>query len=174
MSMIGLVALAVFAGLLLYAAATDATRLIIPNWLSLALAAIYPAAALMNGAPLTDVGVHLLFAAGVLAVGFFLFAANVIGGGDAKLLAGAAVWTGPEAFLVFIVWTVVAGGVLAAALLAARLMLRAETSPPMVAHLLQKQNGIPYGVAIMIGGLIAMPAIPYLSTSDLTSLLTLP
>lgn len=172
--MIDLFALAAFAGLLLYAAASDASRLIIPNWVSIALAAIYPVAALLNGAPAMGVGVHVLFGLAVLAIGFFLFAANVIGGGDAKLLAAVAVWTGSEAFLVFIVWTVVAGGVMALALLAARQVLRAETSPPLVAHLLKKQNGIPYGIAIMIGGLIAAPAIPYLHASNLTSLLTLP
>ena len=63
---------------------------------------------------------------------------------------------------------------MALALLIARQVLRAETSPPMVAHLLKKQNGIPYGVAIMIGGLMTIPSIPYLAVSNLTTLLTLP
>jgi len=163
------VALAGFVALLVWAAVSDARRLIIPNWVSIALAAIYPLAALAVGAPLTAVGMHVLFGLAVLAVGFFLFAGNIIGGGDAKLMAATAVWAGSEAFFVFFFWTVVAGGLMALALLGARQLLNAVTTPPFVSHLLKKQNGIPYGVAIMVGGLMALPSIPYLTAS-----LTLP
>jgi len=38
---------------------------------------------------------------------------------------------------------------------------QAETNPPFVNHLLQKQSGIPYGVAIMAGGLLAIPSLPF-------------
>jgi Flp pilus assembly protein protease CpaA len=34
-----------------------------------------------------------------------------------------------------------------------------------VNRLLKGQSGIPYGVAIMAGGLLAIPSIPFLSTS---------
>jgi prepilin peptidase CpaA len=99
-----------------------------------------------------------------------LFQANVIGGGDAKFVAATAVWTGFTAFLPFLFWMAVSGGVMALALLAARQFLsQAETNPPFVNRLLKEQNGIPYGVAIMIGGLVSAPAIPILS-----SVLTLP
>lgn len=167
--MLDLIALAAFAGLLLYAACSDIARLIIPNWVSIALAAIFPVAALAAGAPLSGIGLHILFGFAVLAVGFFLFQANIIGGGDAKLLAATAIWTGFAAFPHFILWTALAGGVMAAVLLAARQFLTAETYPPVVHHLLKKQNGIPYGVAIMVGGLMVIPSLPYLTTS-----LTLP
>lgn len=167
--MIEALALAAFAALLIWAAISDARRLIIPNWVSIALASIYPVAALASGAPLSAVGVHILFGFAVLAVGFLLFAANFFGGGDAKLLAAAAVWSGSEAFLTLFYCTVIAGGVMALLLLGARQVLNAETSPPFVSHLLKKQNGIPYGVAIMIGGFMSLPSIPYLSAS-----LTLP
>lgn len=160
--MVSILALSVFAGLLIYAACSDIARMIIPNWVSIALAAAFPPAALMLGLPLAEVGMHLLFGAAVLAVGFFLFAANIFGGGDAKLLAAAAVWTGFNGFLPFIFWTALAGGALALLLLASRQFVKqAETNPPFVNHLLQKQNGIPYGVAIMCGGLIAIPSLPF-------------
>jgi prepilin peptidase CpaA len=163
--MLELLGLAVFAGLLIYAACSDIARLIIPNWVSIAMVAIFPIIALASGMALTDIGLHLLFGAAVLAVGFFLFAANIFGGGDAKLLAAASVWTGFTAFLMpFAYWTVVAGGVMAFALLAARQFLKqTETSPPFLSHLLKKQNGIPYGVAIMFGGLMAIPSLPFIS-----------
>ena len=160
--MFDILAIAAFAGLLIYAACSDIARLIIPNWVSIALAALFPAAALAHGMAPGEIAMHILFGAAVLAVGFFLFAANVFGGGDAKLMAAAATWTGFTAFPPFVLWTAVAGGMMALALLAARQFVKqAETHPPFVNHLLHKQNGIPYGVAIMAGGLMAIPALPF-------------
>ena len=57
-----------------------------------------------------------------------------------------------------------AGGVMALALLTARSFIPVGTYPAFVDHLLKKQNGIPYGVAIMIGALMAIPSLPYLSS----------
>lgn len=162
--MFELFALAAFAGLLVYAACSDMARLIIPNWVSIALAAIFPVAALIAGAPLMNIGLHILFGFGALAIGFVLFQFNIIGGGDAKLLAAVSVWTGLGAVIPFVVWTAVAGGVMALALLTARQLIPAGTYPAFVDHLLKKQNGIPYGVAIMIGGLLAIPSLPYVSS----------
>ncbi len=162
--MFELFALAAFAGLVLYAACSDVARLIIPNWVSIALVAIFPIAALIAGAPWMDVGMHILFGAIVLAIGFVLFQFNIIGGGDAKLLAAVSVWTGVAAFMPFFVWMVIAGGVMALALLTARQLIPAGSYPGIVEHLLKKQNGIPYGVAIMIGALMAIPSLPYLSS----------
>ncbi len=155
-----ILALAAFAGLLIYAACSDIARLIIPNWVSIALAAAFPVAALASGASLAQIGIHLLLGAAVLAVGFFLFAGNIIGGGDAKLAAATATWTGLGAFAPFMFWTAASGGVMALMLLAARQFVKqAETNPPFVNRLLKEQNGIPYGVAIMFGGLMAIPQI---------------
>ena len=162
--MFEMIALAAFAGLVVYAACSDMARLIIPNWVSIALAAIFPIAALIAGAPLMSIGLHLLFGFGVLALGFVLFQFNIIGGGDAKLLAAVSIWTGMTAFMPFIFWTAIAGGLMALALLTARQLLPVGTYPAFVDHLLKKQNGIPYGVAIMVGALMAIPFLPYLSS----------
>lgn len=162
--MFELLALAAFAGLVLYAACSDIARLIIPNWISIALVAIFPVAALIAGAPFAEIGLHLLFAFGVLALGFVLFQFNVIGGGDAKLLAAVSIWTGYTAFVPFIMWTALAGGAMALVLLTARQLVPAGSYPRVVDHLLKKQNGIPYGVAIMVGALMAIPSLPYVSS----------
>lgn len=162
--MFEILALAAFAGLVLYAACSDIARLIIPNWVSIALAAVFPISALIAGAPLAEIGLHFLFALGVLALGFVLFQFNIIGGGDAKLFAAVSIWTGYTAFMPFIMWTVIAGGVMALILLTARQLMPAGSYPPVVDHLLKKQNGIPYGVAIMFGALMAIPSLPYLSS----------
>jgi prepilin peptidase CpaA len=158
------IALTAFAGLVIYAALSDVSRLIIPNWVSIALATIFPIAALIAGAPLMQIGLHVLFGIGVLAVGFVLFQMNVFGGGDAKLLAAVSIWTGMSAVMPFILWTAIAGGVMALLMLTARQLIPAGTYPAFVDHLLKKQNGIPYGVAIMFGALMAIPSLPYLSS----------
>lgn len=160
--MVEMLALAAFAVLLIYAACSDIARLSIPNWISIAMAALFAAAALFAGMSLTQLSLHLAVGAAVFVVGFFLFQANIIGGGDAKLLAAAALWTGSTAFTAFMFWTAAAGGVLALALLAARcLMKQSETNPAFVNRLLRRQNGVPYGVAIMAGGLMALPALAF-------------
>src|SRR5262249_10204800 len=96
--MISLIALAVFAGLLIYAAWSDIIPLTIPNWLSIATALLFAPFAFILHMPLEMIGMHYGFAIAILVVGFFLFQANIFGGGDAKLVAAGAVWTGFEAF----------------------------------------------------------------------------
>lgn len=150
-----------FVGLLAIAAGSDVARMTIPNWVSLALTGLFPLAALASGFSLGAIGLHLAFGAGVLAVCYLLFQAKILGGGDAKLIAATAVWTGLAAFGVFALWTALAGGALALLLLIARWRLKpAETRPAFVNRLLKVRGGVPYGVAIMAGGLMALQASP--------------
>lgn len=160
--MLAVLALCVFAGLLIYAACSDIASLTIPNWISLALPALFIAFAFLQGMPPAQIGLHLLFGFAVLAVGFFLFQAHIIGGGDAKLLGAAGVWTGFVAFAPFLFWTAIAGGALAVILLTARNLspVLYAWAPDFVNRLLMPKSGLPYGVAIMIGGLLAAPALP--------------
>src|SRR5262245_28690788 len=76
-------ALLVFAGLMVIAAFEDFRRLIIPNWLTLALALLWPiyllAASSLSGA-LGAIGCALA----VFAVGALCFARGYVGGGDVK------------------------------------------------------------------------------------------
>ena len=169
-AMIESAAVALYAGLLIYAAASDVRSLTIPNWVSIALAALYPIVALLAGSPLASIGAHLGFGSAILVVGFALFQFNVLGGGDAKIMAAASVWTGLTAFLPFVFWTALAGGLMALSLLLARQFIpQTQSNPAFINRLLAKQNGIPYGVAIMVGGLCAAPHLPLLSQT-----LTLP
>lgn len=160
--MLAYLALAVFVGLLIYAACTDIASLTIPNWVSVALAGIFPVLALIGGMPLAQIGIHLLLGFAVLAIGFFLFQANILGGGDAKLLGAAAVWTGPALFITFALWTVLAGGALAVLIITARSFspALAAWTPAFVNRLLTPKGGMPYGVAIMVGGLMVALELP--------------
>lgn len=164
--MINSLPLLAFALLLIAAAGSDLATMKIPNWVSLALAGSFPVAALLAGLPLVTIGWHLLFGLGILALTFLLFQLNVFGGGDAKLIAAAAVWTGFAAFGQFAFWTALAGGALALALLAARWRFKpSDARPAYVNRLLKVRGGAPYGVAIMTGGLMALDALPFAQSS---------
>jgi prepilin peptidase CpaA len=90
-----------------------------------------------------------------------MFAAGWIGGGDAKLFAAAALWIGLPGMLSYLVFTCLAGGALAAGLVALRLpSVRAAlpAGPAWFCRLAQPGENVPYGVAIAIGALAAYPA----------------
>ena len=55
----------------------------------------------------------LAVAAAVFVFGFVLFARQLIGGGDVKLIAAVSLWAGPEHLALFALVTSLAGGVLA-------------------------------------------------------------
>ena len=151
--------LSILPAALVVAAINDMMEMKIPNWVSFVLLASYPCAALYFQIPLPDVMASVLLALVVLAFGFTLFAFNLLGGGDAKLLAAVAPWMGLGAVAHFAMYMVLAGGALALALLLFRQI------PPMpiyantgwIMNLHNARGKMPYGVAIAVGGLLAMP-----------------
>ena len=78
----------------------------------------------------------------VLALCAALFAARMLGGGDAKLLAALALWVPPAAFAELLLVMALAGGLLAGAMLVTR-----------------RRVSVPYGIAIAAGGLWVLPAL---------------
>ena len=150
----------VLPALLVVAALRDLISFTIPNWISLSLVAAFPVVALVAGLPLTDIGVHALVGAAALVVGVGLFALGWVGGGDAKLLGAAALWLGWPGVGPFLVATALAGGVLTGLLLGLRsgfLGAWASQGPPWLARLARPGEPVPYGVAIAVGALAALP-----------------
>lgn len=86
--------------MLVLIAREDGRRFRIPNALVLALVLACPIAFQIQGR-FNLLLPHGLFALAALAVLFLGFAAGICGGGDAKLLATALFWIGPEGTLVF-------------------------------------------------------------------------
>jgi prepilin peptidase CpaA len=83
----------------------------IPNRLTGALAALYPVYVLVSPTPVAwPAAVGLAFV--VFVIGLGLFARELIGGGDVKLLAVLSLWAGPEQFVWFMLVTALAGGAL--------------------------------------------------------------
>lgn len=150
----------VFAALLLAAAVWDARSYTIPNRLNAALALLAVPALLVSDLSPLEIGMAVGFSALVLACGLALFALNLAGGGDVKLFAAAALWLGPQAGASFVLWTAVAGGVLAMALILLRRVAApvAPFAPAWARTLIVPGGPVPYGVAVCAGGILAWPA----------------
>jgi prepilin peptidase CpaA len=105
----------------------------------------------------------LHFAAGltVLLVTFVLFAAGGMGGGDAKLMAATALYMGLNIHLVeYLVVSAAVGGLLTLATLAFRHSPLGAISGGNIflRNLADPKKGIPYGIALAVGGLVVYPS----------------
>ncbi len=158
--MISSAALILFPWLMAYAASSDLLTMTIANWVSVVLVGAFLALALLAGMPALDVvELHLACGAGVLVLTFALFAFGWIGGGDAKLAAATAVWLGWDHLYAYGVIASVAGGALTLFILACR---KVEMPPvldrrPWVKRLHAAGNGVPYGIALALAGLMLYP-----------------
>jgi len=140
--------------LLVAAAVEDAIRLRISNITVLLVLASAVLAAVLAG-PEIGLWQNLVVFLGLLAVGTPMFAAGKLGGGDVKLLAAAGLWFDLRGALWMLIAVAIAGGVLALLVLVVRSFgWRDELRRRVV--LLRPGGGIPYGVAIAAGSLIAM------------------
>jgi prepilin peptidase CpaA len=157
--MTGLITATVFPLLMVLAGIGDFLTYRIPNWMCLLVAALFFPAALFAGLPLEIVGWHLLAGFVALVIGFGLFAAGWFGGGDAKLLAGAALWFGWPDSMRFAVYTVLAGGVLALAVgMWSALQVDHEVRGwTWFKRVFELKPNVPYGVALAAGALLALP-----------------
>lgn len=150
-----------FPALVIVAALRDVTSYTIPNWISLALIALFFPAALALGLAAPAIGLHVGVGVGALVLGMVMFALGWIGGGDAKVFAAAGLWLGWPASLTFLLVTCVAGGALAVGLLGLRsvwLKRYVAHGPAWFGRLATDGENVPYGAAIAVGALAAFPA----------------
>lgn len=142
------------------AAISDLLTMTIPNRLSLALAVSFFVLAPIAGLPFAEIGIHFAGAGLVFLACFALFALNVMGGGDAKLLAAATLWFGFDSSLIeFLIYVAFIGGVLTVLIV----LVRSQSDTILAIGLplpnsLVVAKKIPYGVAIAIGGVMAFPS----------------
>ncbi|WP_340692723.1 prepilin peptidase [Hyphomonas sp.] len=153
----------VFLALCVFAAMHDVNRLTIPNWLNLTLAGLFVPAAAISGVPMEIIGGHLMVAALAFMVAFGLFAFNIFGGGDAKMIPAVMLWLGPDAGITFIFVMALAGGAFALLILSVRQLVPAAVLPGFIRAPFEENAGVPYGVAIAAGALVAAPASPFLA-----------
>jgi prepilin peptidase CpaA len=161
-----------FLSMLALAALKDLRERRIPNRLTAGLALLYPVYVLVSPVPVAWPGATLL-AGAVFLVGLGLFARQLIGGGDVKLIAAVSLWAGPQHFVWFMLITTLTGGALslislwyrrwagviethlAVLGLAAIGGLRATASgaPRSDTTAISDPATLPYGVAIAAGGI---------------------
>lgn len=153
--------------------------LLAPQWLALTLAVLLVAAAIEDGfrlrisnitvalvlvgaivaaflvGPQLALWQNLVVFVALLAVGTPMFATGKLGGGDVKLLAATGLWFDFHGALWMLVCVAIAGGVLALIVIVLRMIRWSEALRAKVV-LLRPKAGIPYGVAIAVGSLVAM------------------
>ena len=140
-TLLALLSAALYLILIAVAAAEDVRRERIPNALNLALAALYPATALISGE--NAIAWHLACGGIVLTAGLVAARMGWLGAGDAKLIAAISCWTGFGHLAAFLAATALAGGLIALLFLALK------------PH--RRQGSIPFGPAIAIGALAVLP-----------------
>ena len=161
--------LMLFPALMAFAAASDLFTMTISNRVSLALAAGFLMLAFLSGMELHDLLSHVGAGAAVLAVAFACFAMGWVGGGDAKVAAGAALWFGFGHLLDYLVCASLFGGALTLLLLQFRQwpLPSPLTGQAWLLKLHAKESGIPYGIALAIGALMIYPETEWIKAVDL-------
>jgi prepilin peptidase CpaA len=164
--------LLLFPALMAFAAASDLFTMTISNRVSLLLAAGFLVLALASGMGLNDILQHVGAGAAVLAVAFGCFAMGWVGGGDAKVAAGAALWFGFGQLLNYLLYASLFGGALTLLLLQFRqwpLPYRLAGQAWLL-KLHAKETGIPYGIALAIGALMVYPETEWIKAINLAHL----
>ena len=132
-----------FAMLLGIAAIQDVFTLRIANLLCVAVLVVAAVALIVH--PGQHWWQHLLSFAIMLGVGVSLFSLGWMGGGDAKLMAAAALAFDLAGLIRLSLFVVLAGGLIALLSIALRMMLPRRRATA--------REGIPYGVAIAVGAI---------------------
>lgn len=143
-----MIATVAFSGLLLAASCCDVLRLRIPNIIPVALVVLFALQMLLGDvqAPLE----HLLAMALALVILLPLFALNMLGGGDVKLLAAVALWLGMNKLAALLILVGIVGGVFTLVWLAMRWLIRAGTRGRELPRSLQARAPLPFALPIMI------------------------
>lgn len=155
----------IFAVGMFTAAFRDATTMKIPNWASLmVLGGFFLCVPFVwsgwasSGNAWMIFGEHLLVGLSVFLFGFAIFAFGWLGGGDAKLMAATAFWWQFPDLLLYVVYTTLAGGVLALFILMGRQFVPVKVlTAPWLYRLIKDQKKMPYGLALAFGALATLP-----------------
>jgi prepilin peptidase CpaA len=151
--------LLIFPFALIFAGISDAMSYTIPNKVSLILFVSFVLLVPFSGLSLAEIGSHVVVGFLMLVVGFLLFARGYFGGGDAKIIAAASLWLGPDYTGMFILFAAFYGGILSLFIM----KIYNTPLPPFLAGqkwLVNYQTGkaaVPYGIAIGVAGLSIFP-----------------
>jgi prepilin peptidase CpaA len=162
--------LLLFPALMAFAASSDLFTMTISNRVSLLLIAGFAGVAVWGGMPVQTILAHAGAGLTVLVAAFGCFAMGWIGGGDAKVAAGVALWFGFGHLLDYLLYASLFGGALTLLLLQFRQwpLPHVLGSQAWLLRLHDKETGIPYGIALAVGALLIYPETEWIKAVDLT------
>ena len=143
----------VFSGLFLTAALIDGRTYRIPNWVSLALVALFAVAVALSGKTIVDYWPNLALGAGMMVIGYGLYAATGMGAGDAKLAAAAVMWAGLGGLYAWVFALAMSMAALAVTLVVLRRVAPAGQTEKR--HVLQRGAPVPLGIALAAASVLA-------------------
>ena len=144
-----MITMVAFGALLVAASCFDVLKLRIPNIIPLGLIALFTLQLLVGPgvpAPLD----HFLAMALTLLILLPVFALNMLGGGDVKLLAAVALWLGMQKLAALLILVGVVGGIFALLWLAMRWLIRTGLGGRPLPRSLQAHAPLPFALPIMI------------------------
>jgi prepilin peptidase CpaA len=158
-----------FPALMAFAASSDLFTMTISNRVSLLLVAGFFVLAALSGMDFHTLLSHVGAGMVVLVAAFACFAMGWIGGGDAKVAAGVALWFGFSHLLDYLLYASLFGGALTLLLLQFRQwpLPHALGGQAWLLRLHDKETGIPYGIALAVGALLIYPQTEWVQTVDL-------
>lgn len=141
---------AAFSAVLLAAAVQDVRRRRISNLFPITLVVLFACLALWRGETET-LFLHLFSFTGLFLLGAALFSRGIIGGGDVKLMAAAALWFEVTRLPALLLAVTLCGGAMALLMVARQLFLPARAGAAGRYH---RRKSVPYGLAIAAGAII--------------------
>lgn len=127
----------------------DMTKFIIPNSINIIIIALYPIYVLTSPEPVNwQMALVVMIAAFIFGLG--IFALNIMGGGDVKLIVALCLWIGwqPYVLIQFFTWVALAGGVLALFKILVKYTATQVKKHRHLPHFIKEEGNIPYGLAI--------------------------
>ncbi|MGH6905259.1 MAG: A24 family peptidase [Geminicoccaceae bacterium] len=145
-----------FGALLVAASCFDVLCLRIPNIIPLGLVVLFALQLLVEPgihAPLD----HFLAMAVALLILLPVFALDMLGGGDIKLLAAVALWLGMHKLAALLILVGIVGGIFALVWLAARWLIRRGLGDRPLPTSLQAHAPLPFALPITIVAALLFP-----------------
>ncbi|MCG5075277.1 prepilin peptidase [Paraburkholderia tagetis] len=129
----------------------------LPNAAVAAVAALYFVNAAVTGFGRASCDIHVAAGVAALAVAAVMFRWGWLGGGDVKLAAAVFLWAGPQSWPVLVVVST-CGLLVALVVLAVAGMQRIAALAGVSLRLdwIAPARGVPYGVALALGGIVAV------------------
>lgn len=161
LQILSLVIRLVVLGALLWLAAVDIRSRRLPTQMVLFIGALFFMDAVVVHMSIDEVIEHLVLALVVFLVCALLFAAKLLGGGDAKLASIIFLWAGLHLSLPALSLISIIGTVVSLISLSTKHMNPNQRGQPMrTLAMFSGAHGVPYGVALALGGgaVIVLPA----------------